>query len=163
MPNLPDPVTLASSLVRIPSESSDPVGTDPAAPEREMVAYLTSLCRDAGIEYRTSEASPNRENLVIRLPKPGAPRILIAAHLDTVSGRGMQEPFGEGFAKVRSGAAAPATTRDRWPPAFRPSSTCMVTASSPLSTSPSPARSTRSAPWPGPNSWPGRSTASISA
>jgi len=97
MSNLPDPVTLASSLVRIPSESSDPVATDPAAPEREMVAYLASICRDAGIKHRTSEARPNRENLVVRLPKPGAPRLLIAGHLDTVSGRGMNEPFGGGL------------------------------------------------------------------
>ncbi len=94
MTNPPDPVTLASSLVRIPSESSDPLATDPAAPEKGMVAYLTSICRAAGIQHRTSEAKPNRENLVVRLPKPGAPRLLIAAHLDTVSGRGMKEPFG---------------------------------------------------------------------
>jgi acetylornithine deacetylase len=94
MPNLTDPLALASSLVRIPSESSDPVATDPAGPERLMVAYLASLCRAAGIEHRTSEARPNRENLIVRLPKPGAPRLLITAHLDTVSGRGMSEPFG---------------------------------------------------------------------
>lgn len=93
MPNLPDPVTLASSLVRIPSESSDPVATDPVAVERQVVAYLASVCRAAHLEYRTSEVWPGRENLVIRLPNPGAPRLLIAAHLDTVSGRGMSAPF----------------------------------------------------------------------
>ncbi len=93
MPNLPDPVTLASSLVRIPSESSDPTATDAAGPEREMVAYLSSLCREAGLDYHTAEARPNRENLVIRLPNPGAPRLLIVGHLDTVSAAGMTDPF----------------------------------------------------------------------
>lgn len=94
MANLPDPVTLTSSLVRIPSESSDPIATDPAGPERQVVAYLASICRAAGIEHRTSEVSPGRENLLVRLPSPGAPRLLIVAHLDTVSGRGMSAPFG---------------------------------------------------------------------
>jgi len=94
MTNLPDPVTLASSLVRIPSESSDPVGTDPSCPERQVVAYLAALCRAAQIEYRISEVRPGRENLLVRLPNPGAPRLLIVGHLDTVSGRGMSAPFG---------------------------------------------------------------------
>jgi acetylornithine deacetylase len=94
MPNLPDPVSLATSLVRIPSESSDPIATDPAGPERQVVAYLTALCRAAGIEHRTTEVSPGRENLVVRLPNPGAPRLVLAAHLDTVSARGMAAPFG---------------------------------------------------------------------
>lgn len=94
MPNLPDPVTLASSLIRIPSESSDPVATDPVAVERQVVAYLASVCRAAHLEYRISEVQPGRENLVVRVPNPGAPRLLIVAHLDTVSGRGMSAPFG---------------------------------------------------------------------
>lgn len=89
----PDPLTLARELVRIPSESSDPVATDPAGPERQVVAYLTDLCRAAGIEHRTSPVKPGRENLLIRLPNPGAPRLVIAGHLDTVSGRGMANPF----------------------------------------------------------------------
>ena len=119
MTNPPDPVTLASSLVRIPSESSDPLATDPAAPEQGMVAYLTSLCRDAGIEHRTSEAKPNRENLVIRLPKPGS-----ATTVDRRPSRYGQRPGHEGAlrraicGRVRSGAAAPVTTRDPWPPAL---------------------------------------------
>jgi acetylornithine deacetylase len=93
MTNLPDPVSLASSLVRIPSESSDPVGTDPATAERQVVAYLAAICRAAHLDYRTSEVKPGRENLLVRLANPGAPRLLIVAHLDTVSGRGMTAPF----------------------------------------------------------------------
>ena len=91
--NSPDPLTLAQALVRIPSESSDPINTDPTGPERQVVAYLSEICRAAGIEHRTSQVKPGRENLVVRLPNPGAPRLLIAAHLDTVSGRGMIQPF----------------------------------------------------------------------
>ncbi|NTV14644.1 MAG: M20 family metallopeptidase [Desulfobulbaceae bacterium] len=93
MTNLPDPLTLARALVRIPSESSDPINTDASGPERQVVAYLTEICQSVGIEHRTSEVKPGRENLVIRLPNPGAPRLVIAAHLDTVSGRGMAQPF----------------------------------------------------------------------
>lgn len=93
MSNPTDPLTLARALVRIPSESSDPIATDPTGPERQVVAYLAGVCREVGIEHRTSQVLPGRENLVIRLPNPGAPRLLIAAHLDTVSGRGMAQPF----------------------------------------------------------------------
>ena len=93
MRNLPDPVTLTSALIRIPSESSDPIATDPAGVERQVVAYLTALCRETGIAHHTSEVKPGRENLLVRLPNPGAPRLLIVGHLDTVSGRGMAAPF----------------------------------------------------------------------
>jgi len=93
MSNLSDPLTLARALVRIPSESSDPIATDPAGSEQKVVAYLSEICRVAGLEHRTAPVMPGRENLMIRLPNPGAPRLLIAAHLDTVSGRGMAAPF----------------------------------------------------------------------
>lgn len=93
MSNPTDPLTLATALVRIPSESSDPIGTDLAGVERQVVAYLAALCRTANIEHRTSEVRPGRENLLVRLPNPGAPRLLIVAHLDTVSGKGMAAPF----------------------------------------------------------------------
>ena len=93
MPPPPDPVSLARTLVQIPSESSDPVATDPVAPERQVVSFLIDLCREAGIEHTSSEALPGRDNLLVRLPNPGAPRLLIVGHLDTVSGRGMAEPF----------------------------------------------------------------------
>ncbi|HSH13822.1 MAG TPA: M20 family metallopeptidase [Desulfurivibrionaceae bacterium] len=94
MLNPTDPLSLATALVRIPSESSDPVATDLAGVERQLVAYLAALCREARVEHRTSEVRPGRENLLVRLPNPGAPRLLIVAHLDTVSGKGMASPFG---------------------------------------------------------------------
>lgn len=97
MSKLTDPLSLATALVRIPSESSDPIATDLAGVERQVVAYLAALCREARIEHRTSEVRPGRENLLVRLPNPGAPRLLIVAHLDTVSGKGMTAPFAGEF------------------------------------------------------------------
>jgi len=94
MPNPPDPLALAIALVRIPSESSDPIKTDSASPEHQVVAYLSEICRAAGLAHHTSTVLPGRDNLLVRLPNPGAPRLVIVAHLDTVSGRGMTAPFG---------------------------------------------------------------------
>jgi len=39
------------------------------------------------------EALPGRDNLIVRLPNPGAPRLLIVGHMDTVSATGMDSPF----------------------------------------------------------------------
>ncbi|MBU0482667.1 MAG: M20 family metallopeptidase [Proteobacteria bacterium] len=93
MPSIPDVITMTRELVGIPSESSDPVGTDTNSAEKMVVAYLRQLCLAAGIEHCTREALPGRDNLLVRLPNPGAPKVLIVAHMDTVSARGMDEPF----------------------------------------------------------------------
>ncbi|MBU0673921.1 MAG: M20 family metallopeptidase [Proteobacteria bacterium] len=93
MPPLPDVTQMTRDLVQIPSESSDPVATLAASPERHVLEYLESVCRVADLDHFTMEALPGRHNLVVRLPNPGAPRILIVAHMDTVSGRGMDNPF----------------------------------------------------------------------
>jgi acetylornithine deacetylase len=84
---------MTRDLVKIPSESSEPVATSTTEPEAGIVTYLSAICRAAGVEYYAMEALPGRANLVVRLPNPGAPRLLIVGHLDTVSGSGMQEPF----------------------------------------------------------------------
>jgi acetylornithine deacetylase len=83
---------MTRELVKIPSESSEPVATTGGA-EAEIVDYLSQICRAAGVEYYKLEALPGRENLVVRLPNPGAPRLLIVGHMDTVSGGGMVDPF----------------------------------------------------------------------
>lgn len=93
MPAIPDLITMTSDLVKIPSESSDPFASYNAGPEVGIIDYLAPICQQAGVEYFTMEALPGRENLVVRLPNPGAPRLLIVGHMDTVSGRGMQSPF----------------------------------------------------------------------
>ena len=36
---------------------------------------------------------PGRHNALIHFPKPDAPKLLIIAHMDTVSARGMEDPF----------------------------------------------------------------------
>lgn len=93
MTAIPDVITMTRELVKIPSESSEPVATAATGPEVGIVEYLSQICRAAGVEYYTLEALPGRANLVVRLPNPGAPRLLIVGHMDTVSGGGMQDPF----------------------------------------------------------------------
>ena len=86
-------VALIQDLIRIPSESSGQTETDPAGPEQAMVAYLADLCAAAGVEHEVQEVSPGRPNFMARFPRPGAPRLLIVGHLDTVSAAGMDAPF----------------------------------------------------------------------
>ncbi|MEN8136483.1 MAG: M20/M25/M40 family metallo-hydrolase [Thermodesulfobacteriota bacterium] len=93
MTAIPDVITMTRELVKIPSESSEPVATTTGGPEVGVVEYLSQICRTAGVEYYTMEALPGRENLVVRLPNPGTPRLLIVGHMDTVSGGGMADPF----------------------------------------------------------------------
>ena len=93
MISIPDSIDMARDLVKIPSESSDPLGTDIASVEKKVVEYLVEHCRNAGIDHEVSEVMPGRENLLVRLPNPGAQKLLIVAHMDTVSARGMKEPF----------------------------------------------------------------------
>jgi acetylornithine deacetylase len=87
-------VTLIQALVRIPSESSGQTLTDGAAPEQALAAYLARVCGDCGIDHELQEVSPGRPNFIARFPStPGAPRLLIVGHLDTVSAAGMDTPF----------------------------------------------------------------------
>jgi acetylornithine deacetylase len=94
MTTFPDLITLTRELIKIPSESSEPVATPAGGPENGVVEYLSAHCRAAGVEHYTMPVLPGRANLVVRLPNPGAPRLLLVAHLDTVSGAGMRDPFG---------------------------------------------------------------------
>ena len=93
MDTIPDSIAMTRDLVRIPSESSDPVGTSTTFVEKKVLEYLTDICRKAEINHETLEALPGRDNLIVRLPNPGAPKLLVVAHMDTVSARGMKDPF----------------------------------------------------------------------
>jgi succinyl-diaminopimelate desuccinylase len=84
---------LTRSWIAIPSESSDPVASDAQAPEAAMARAIAERCQAAGIEHRLDEVAAGRWNMVARMPRPGAPRVLIAGHLDTVSARGMDQAF----------------------------------------------------------------------
>ncbi len=88
-----DPVELTSRLVKIPSESSNPLSTRQESAEELIGVHLTSLCRQAGVEHELFEALPGRRNLIARFPAPGRPGLLIMAHMDTVSAREMNAPF----------------------------------------------------------------------
>ena len=94
MTNLPiDPIDLTRELVHMPSESSLPIQTNSESPEHEVCAYLTTICHQAGIKYELQEALPNRQNLIAYFPSPGRPKLLIMAHMDTVSAGKMEAPF----------------------------------------------------------------------
>jgi len=93
MINIEQTITLIQSLIAIPSESSGQTATDAGAPEQALVDYLAGLCDSLGIEYQTQEVLPGRSNFIARFPCPGQPKLLIVAHLDTVSATGMTDPF----------------------------------------------------------------------
>lgn len=86
-------VALIQKLIRIPSESSGQTETDGACPERALATYLAGLCAAQGVSHEVREVRPGRPNFIARFPRPGAPRVLIVGHLDTVSAAGMDEPF----------------------------------------------------------------------
>lgn len=90
---IPDVITMTREMVKIPSESSEPIATAAAGVEAGIVNYLKPICKAAGVDHYTMEVRPGRENLIVRLPNPDAPRLLIVGHMDTVSGCGMAEPF----------------------------------------------------------------------
>jgi len=86
-------VNLTRQLVRLPSESSDPTLTDGECPEGKVGELLVDVFSRSGIRSHTVAVKGKRRNVVARYPGHG-PRLLLVGHMDTVSGRGMQEPFG---------------------------------------------------------------------
>lgn len=93
MIDLKQTIALLQDLIHIPSESSGQTETDTTSPEKALVEYLAALCTSAGIANETLEVNPGRPNFVAHFPKPGSPKLLIVAHLDTVSATGMTDPF----------------------------------------------------------------------
>ena len=55
MASVSDSIKITSELVKIPSESSDPVRTDPLSVEQKIVEYLQALCSRVGIKHETTE------------------------------------------------------------------------------------------------------------
>lgn len=88
-----DATLLTQELVRIASESSDPLSEYEQGPEARIVSHLASLCDQAGIRYELQEALPGRENLIAHFPQANQKKLLLIAHMDTVSARGMHDPF----------------------------------------------------------------------
>lgn len=85
-------VHLTQELVRVPSESSEAIATD-GPPEAGVAALLQKVCSEHGVFWQRQAVFPGRDNFVSLFPQPGAPRVLFAAHMDTVSGKGMEGPF----------------------------------------------------------------------
>lgn len=106
--------TLAE-LVRIPSVNPAYEG---GVSEAGVVAWLREFCRVRGIETRETEVFPGRPNLIARLPgRDPRRRIVLEAHTDTVSVKGMTIPpfdpviengllHGRGSCDTKAGLAA---------------------------------------------------------
>jgi len=85
-------VELAAELIRTPSVNPD--GGDPGTEhtgEARCAELVAGFLEDCGAEVSLREVLPGRPNAVGFFPNktPGAPRILFAPHLDTVSVAGM--------------------------------------------------------------------------
>jgi acetylornithine deacetylase len=77
-----DPVELLEELVRI--DSVNPAVGGPG--EHKIVTRLGEILHDFGLEVTTPEVVDGRRNLIATLPgAPGAPTLLLEAHLDTVA------------------------------------------------------------------------------
>ncbi|HFQ81983.1 MAG TPA: M20 family peptidase [Desulfobacterales bacterium] len=90
-------VNLTRELIAVPSESSEPTATTGPC-EAGIVEVLKRLCAMNDITWQLQEVLPERFNFIASFPKPGAPRIVFLAHMDTVSAQGMRNPF---LAEVR--------------------------------------------------------------
>ena len=89
--NSVDPVALTQRLVRF--NTSNPPGN-----ERQCVEYIKRLLDDAMIQNQVFAKSPDRPNLIARLPGVGsAPPLLLQGHVDVVPAdpaHWQQPPFG---------------------------------------------------------------------
>lgn len=102
-------------LVRIPSVNPAYEG---GVSEAGVVAWLREFCRGRGIETWETEVFPGRPNLIARLPgRDPKRRIILEAHTDTVSVKGMTIPpfdpvidgnllYGRGSCDTKAGLAA---------------------------------------------------------
>jgi acetylornithine deacetylase/succinyl-diaminopimelate desuccinylase-like protein len=84
------PAELLKRLIRFDT-------TNPPGNERECIAFIEDLLRDAGIESTLHARDPERPNLLARLPGRGAaPPLLLYGHVDVVSTAGQawqHDPF----------------------------------------------------------------------
>ncbi len=74
-----DPATLLQRLIQFDT-------TNPPGNESECISYIRDLLTQAGIESRVFAKSPERPNLIARLPGHGnAPPLLLYGHVDVVT------------------------------------------------------------------------------
>ena len=113
--NHPSVIQTLADLVRINSVNPSYEG---GAGEREVAAFVRRFFEERGIEVWEQEVFPGRPNVIARLPgRDPARRIVLEAHTDTVSVKGMSiapfEPriedgklFGRGSCDTKAGLAA---------------------------------------------------------
>jgi len=93
-----DTVTgLLQALVRIPSVNPHGSPGVERPGEQACAEYVAAFLRECGAETELREVAPGRSNVLGRFPTrtPGARRLILAPHLDTVSVSGMIiDPFG---------------------------------------------------------------------
>ncbi|MGD0113341.1 MAG: M20 family metallopeptidase [Armatimonadota bacterium] len=108
---------LVADMVAIPSVNSLDDPPDSIRGESRLAAFMAATLRDAGISCELREATPGRSSIVARVPGESDEAIWFDAHIDTVSGEGMQfDPFsprtegdilyGRGSADNKGSAAA---------------------------------------------------------
>ena len=106
--------TLAA-LVRIDSVNPAYEG---GAGEGQVAAYVRRFFEDRGVEVREQEVFPGRPNVIARVPgRDPSRRVVLEAHMDTVSTKGMTIPpfeprieggrlYGRGACDTKAGLAA---------------------------------------------------------
>ncbi len=112
---LPPVAETLADLVRINSINSSYEG---GAGEREIATSVRRFFEQRGIEVWEQEVFPNRPNVIARLPgRNSTRRVILEAHMDTVSVQGMTIPpfeprvedgklYGRGSSDTKAGLAA---------------------------------------------------------
>ena len=113
--SVPPVIQTLASLVRIHSVNSFYEG---GAGEREIATWVRRFFEQRGIGVREQEVFPDRPNVIARLPgRDPSRRVILEAHMDTVSVQGMSIPpfeprvedgklFGRGSCDTKAGLAA---------------------------------------------------------
>ena len=84
------PAELLQALIRFDT-------TNPPGDERACIEYIGGLLSDAGIDWQTYAARPERPNLVARLPGGEGPPLVLQGHVDvvtTANQKWSRPPFG---------------------------------------------------------------------
>ncbi len=82
-----DVLSLLADLIRINSVNPN---YDGGVPEEEIACFVEAYFRDRGVEVTRTDVYPQRPNVIARLPgRDSSRRIILEAHLDTVSVKGM--------------------------------------------------------------------------
>src|SRR5687768_10776234 len=88
--NVPPLVQTLASLVRINSVNAAYQG---GPGEREIATWVRGFFEERGIEVWEQDVFPGRANVIARLPgRDASRRVILEAHMDTVSVQGMSIP-----------------------------------------------------------------------